>query len=341
MSLRGAKRLQTAALALYAAALGAMLLYIPTQSFWKRLATDDPDVLSCVTVPVAALFGAALHLALAAVWLACLRSRKDRPRRASVAVLAILLGAYSIAVEPVLSLAETLFLGRMGGVYVASAGAGNSLLNLAAGLPSSAAYILMLLSMGGGYGKTAPGGQCPEGAAEGKATSPLRGARTLQTVAFALFAAALALTVLYIPTQSAWKSVYSLSPDALSYRTVPVSYLIGGLFRFTAAAVWLAVLRGAYGRPRTSSVTALAILLGAYSIAISPLAGLAESLIAANGGTARFVSLTAANALLGYAAGLPSSAAYLLMLLSMGMGYGKAEMREKPAQSGGQGETRS
>ena len=101
MSLRGAKKLQMIALVLYAAALGATLLYIPTQSFWKRSAAVSPEAIACVTVPVSSLIGAALRLVLAAVWLACLRGVKDKPLKGSVIALSILLGAYAIAVEPI------------------------------------------------------------------------------------------------------------------------------------------------------------------------------------------------------------------------------------------------
>ena len=323
MSLRGARKLQLAALILYTAALAIILAYIPTQSFWKRLFTEDKAVLECMTIPVSPLIGAVISVALAAVWFEILKSTKNRPLKASAVVIPILLSVYPIAISRYVTWIQAMTANMRGYAYLASLSANSSALSFAAGLPSSAAYVLMLLSLGDAYGRTPGAGA--EYWQDGGTGEGSRGGKGLQTASLILFAAALCFTLLYIPTQSFWKGLMSAARESAEYMTVPVVALVDAIVCLAAAVIWFALVKSPKGRPLTASVIVLTILLAAYRIVLSPLLSLIETwFVSSVHGSLAMVSLSESENMLDLAAGPLSSAAYMLMLLSLGRGYGAA-----------------
>lgn len=150
MRISTVKKLMIVAVSLFGAAFFLTVLLTAFQRAGKQLYTVDPEVMGRFNVPWASLVSQAVHCVLAVVLLinVC-RYREGQSTVGLVITLAVIWGAWSAVLSPVLSMVNSAVIGRMYGTSdMASYSLMTSMVNAIAGPLQSAGSILTLLSLG-------------------------------------------------------------------------------------------------------------------------------------------------------------------------------------------------
>ena len=159
MSLKAARILHVVASALFVLALLASILAIVFQEQIKMLYTADPEVIAFRSAPIGSILGILLRLLIAMAYMILLFALKPSKGGsiAVVIVFAVVLFLTSALISPLLSTAATAITGRYYGSRTLAA---VSMLETGAGFLTRfftvPASLLMLLSMGGYWGKCVP-----------------------------------------------------------------------------------------------------------------------------------------------------------------------------------------
>ena len=154
MSVKTCRTLQIIAFILFALAFLGTLLAIPFQKAIVSIYTSDPAVLSEFNFPWAALLRTFFLLIPALVYLILVfRSMTPAGTRAAVIVLAIVMGLTMALFLPLLDLGITALVNREGMIAAAHYSSLNGAVTFLTAFSLVPAEILMLLSMGGFFGK--------------------------------------------------------------------------------------------------------------------------------------------------------------------------------------------
>ena len=157
MSLTTARVFGIIATVLFALAFLFVLLVIPFQEQIKMLYTQDPEVIRFHSVPVGAIILSLLELLVAGVYLILILALK--PTKAGsiavVIVFAALILLNGVLISPAISLISQASVNAYGVRAAASNSALNGFASAGRGFLSAPAVVLMYLSMGGYWGKTA------------------------------------------------------------------------------------------------------------------------------------------------------------------------------------------
>ena len=159
MSLKAARILHVVASALFVLALLASILAIVFQEQIMMLYTADPEVIAFRSAPIGSILGILLRLLIAMAYMILLFALKPSKGGsiAVVIVFAVVLFLTSALISPLLSTAATAITGRYYGSRTLAA---VSMLETGAGFLTRfftvPASLLMLLSMGGYWGKCVP-----------------------------------------------------------------------------------------------------------------------------------------------------------------------------------------
>lgn len=154
MSIKTCRILQIIAFALFAMSFLGALLAIPFQKTIISIYTTDEAVLSEFNFPWAALLRTFFLLIPALVYLILVfRSMTPAGTRAAVIVLAIVMGVTMALCLPLLESWITVLVGQEGTIAMAHYSSLNGAVSFLTAFSIVPAEILMLLSMGGFFGK--------------------------------------------------------------------------------------------------------------------------------------------------------------------------------------------
>ncbi len=153
----------------------------------------------------------------------------------------------------------------------------------------------------------------------------LKTAKTLQIIAFALFAFALLLSVVSIFAQNLFKSLFGAPSDAYDIRVIPYQPILYCFVRTVLALIYLLIICGHPTRKGTIAITiVMTILFVLLDTVISPVVGTTITFLTGNSGGA--LSLAATNAVVNGVQLITrffTIPAALLMFLSLGGACGK------------------
>lgn len=154
MSVKTCRVLQIIAFVLFALAFLCAILAIPFQKFLVSIYTSDPAVLAEFNFPWQALLHSFFLLIPALIYLILvLKPMSPGGSKATVIVLAIHLGFLLILILPLLSTFITSEVAREGQIALVHYNNLNSITSIVTSLLTVPAEIMMLLSMGGFFGK--------------------------------------------------------------------------------------------------------------------------------------------------------------------------------------------
>lgn len=316
MTLKGIRKLQTAAVILYGAAFLLSLIIVLFQRPFVSIYTSDPGALALQVFPWTSFIPLLVSLLAAVLFLVlCLSLKTAKGSRVSVIILMIALYVFRYLITPTVTSVYQLALNQYGTSYIVSFSAVTHAVSLFTSPLSLAGGLLMLLAMGGfyGYNPSEP---------EGRNAMTLKGARIIQAIAVCLLGLALLLCLALTVCQNTVQRLFG-APDEISrLRVVPWDILIHLALISVPAVIWLIGLLKGKGNTR-GIVILTAILIGVFSLIcliIPTVIAIIYSRFYSINTMAAYSSLQGAVAML---TNPLSGAAFMLTLFSLGGFFGK------------------
>ena len=163
----------------------------------------------------------------------------------------------------------------------------------------------------------------------------LKAAKTLQIIAFILFAFALLLSVVSIFAQNLIKSIYSSPADTYDVTVIPYQSIIYCFMRTLFALIYLLIICGHPTRKGTIAITiVMAILFIVFNTVISPVVSVIITGLMANYGTMMYAAYSVVSTGVSFITGLFTAPATILMFLSLGGACGKDyRLQSQPGQN--------